>query len=445
VASLDDAMAQGDEFAAAIWSNFDTSPRQVLELVLDGVAVDSLAPYTCHLERFENVRTVCLNGCGLKTLRGFPFLPELRRLELCNNELTELGPLLDAGISESWLQELYLDDNKFSQLEELYLMAFPKLQRLDLDDNPVCSCQPLTLRGSIFAAAPALKFLNRLDIEDEPMPTHWAPELHVDDPDFEKFDPELKKFEAYDDDDARADDARALALAMSTHPRLGAASPARVLSQDCWRRILQLLRLLHTRWPVRIDVRAGLYIDRISISYSDETLRVCGGKGGAWQTPFLLQPGELLNRVHLRVGDAVDSVQFTTTHGRKSPKYGGAGGHAITLGIAGEAQAKQGFASLLMLRDDDEGCWLQEVQPLGTPSEVSAAQVRDLRLLFRETFAEMHTYEFADPFSAAGNVTIADEDEYDLPSDFGGDEDEYDEDGEDGWDEDEWDEDDFED
>ena len=218
-----------------------------------------------------------------------------------------------------------------------------------------------------------------------------------------------------------------------------------MLSQDCMRRIFHLLRLLHKRWPVSVHVRAGLYIDRIKISYSDDTVRECGGTGGAWQTPFLLQPGELLNRIHLRVGDAVDSVRLVTTHGRSSPKYGGAGGHAITLGHGPEAQTKQGFASLLMLRDDDEGCWLREVQPLGMPFEVSAAQARDLRLLFRETFSEMHARAPAEPSSAAGNVMFDDEDEYDEGSysdEYG--EDEYDEDSEDGWDEN-WDDADFQD
>ena len=105
IVSLEEAMAQGDQFAAAILSNFDTSPLQVRELVFDGLAVDSLAPYISQLERFVNVRAVSLNGCGLRTLQGFPSLPNLTRLELCHNELTDdtparhpVGCLIDAGI-----------------------------------------------------------------------------------------------------------------------------------------------------------------------------------------------------------------------------------------------------------------------------------------------------------------------------------------------------------
>ena len=149
---------------------------------------------------------------------------------------------------------------------------------------------------------------------------------------------------------------------------------------------------------------------------------------------------EAARQAEAREAEAASAAE--EARARAAERVGALTSKQLKLSALAAAQAR----SASMLRDDDEGCWLREVQPLGMPFEVSAAQARDLRLLFRETFSEMHARAPAEPSSAAGNVMFDDEDEYDEGSysdEYG--EDEYDEDGEDGWDEDEWDEEDFED
>ena len=251
----------------------------------------------------------------------------------------DLEPLCAASLLV--LRELNLAGNLIESLDAVAgapgtsspldsLSRLPNLRRLHLTRNPVAAVASYreSLMGGLL---PRLVSLDGLDAEGN--------EAEYEDSDQEELDGEEEAearnaelegmqdcFEQYSAAAAAADDARALALAMSAHPRLGAASPARVLTADLWRRVLALTRLLHTRWPAAIHVRTGTLVDRVLIRYSDGSARECGGLGGAWQPPFLLQPGELLCKLSMRAGDALDSIQFTTTRGRTSPVYGGRGG-----------------------------------------------------------------------------------------------------------------------
>ena len=61
-----------------------TPPETVEELVLDTVKATKVT----GLEKFTNLKTLTLNGCGLTTLEGFPTLPKLTCLELSDNQLS---------------------------------------------------------------------------------------------------------------------------------------------------------------------------------------------------------------------------------------------------------------------------------------------------------------------------------------------------------------------
>tara|TARA_B110001452_G_C15192290_1_gene413950 strand:+ start:102 stop:593 length:492 start_codon:yes stop_codon:yes gene_type:complete len=92
----------------------DTPPEQITELVLDTCKATKVS----GLEKFSNLKSLTLNGCGLATLDGFPQLPELRRLELSDNVLSDgLEMLQDAALFQ--LRSLSLAGNKFSTLEDL--------------------------------------------------------------------------------------------------------------------------------------------------------------------------------------------------------------------------------------------------------------------------------------------------------------------------------------
>ena len=92
-----------------------TPPEQVRELILDACKATKVT----GLDKFVNLETLTLNGCGLTSLEGFPTLPHLRILELSDNQLADgaLEVLQDAALLQ--LTRLSLAGNRFSTLESL--------------------------------------------------------------------------------------------------------------------------------------------------------------------------------------------------------------------------------------------------------------------------------------------------------------------------------------
>ena len=131
-------MAQDLESAAAA-QTAGMQADQVMDLVLDTCKATKVT----GLEKFSNLRTLTLNGCGLTTLEGFPTLPALRKLELRDNNLSDgLEALQDAALFQ--LKSLSLAGNKFATLEDL--------------EPLVRACAPtLHCPGPALAAALALK------------------------------------------------------------------------------------------------------------------------------------------------------------------------------------------------------------------------------------------------------------------------------------------------
>jgi len=138
----------------------DTPPDQVTELVLDTCKATKVS----GLEKFSNLKSLTLNGCGLTTLDGFPTLPELRRLELSDNNISEgLEALQDAALFQ--LKSLSLAGNKFATLEDLDpLSSLPNLRDLDLFNCPVTEVE--NYRQGLFDIMPNLKHLDGFDVDD---------------------------------------------------------------------------------------------------------------------------------------------------------------------------------------------------------------------------------------------------------------------------------------
>ena len=92
-----------------------TPPETIQELILDACKATKVT----GLDKFVNLRVLTLNGCGLKSLDDFPTLPELRTLELSDNQLVDgcLEVLQDAALLN--LSCLRLAGNRFSSLDSL--------------------------------------------------------------------------------------------------------------------------------------------------------------------------------------------------------------------------------------------------------------------------------------------------------------------------------------
>ena len=67
-------------------------PSAVTELFLSGCMFDG-GPLSLQLVPFVNLRSLNLNSCHLGSLENFPALPNLRLLELADNQLTGTLPV----------------------------------------------------------------------------------------------------------------------------------------------------------------------------------------------------------------------------------------------------------------------------------------------------------------------------------------------------------------
>lgn len=133
--------------------------NQVTELILDNCRSTSIVGLT---DDFTALETLSLINVGLTTLKGFPTLPSLKKLELSDNRIS-------SGLSHlatsTKLTHLNLSGNKIKDLEELKaLEKFQSLLVLDLFNNEATSID--SYREKIFALIPSLKYLDGFDVDE---------------------------------------------------------------------------------------------------------------------------------------------------------------------------------------------------------------------------------------------------------------------------------------
>lgn len=142
----------------------DTDPQDVYELILDKYRGPFLTPSDKSLiESFPNLESLSLTGCGLKSLDNFPALPNLLKLELCDNKLRgSLKPLSFLGS----LTMLSLAGNQISSLIELSdISVLPNLATLDLYGCPVTGIEGYSEK--VFNLFKNLQVLDGMDKEGE--------------------------------------------------------------------------------------------------------------------------------------------------------------------------------------------------------------------------------------------------------------------------------------
>uniref|UniRef100_UPI00358E852A acidic leucine-rich nuclear phosphoprotein 32 family member B-like n=1 Tax=Myxine glutinosa TaxID=7769 RepID=UPI00358E852A len=149
------------------------SPEQIKELVLDdccapGGEIDGLS------DDFKALTSLQLSGAGLTSLANLPRLPALRRLELCNNNISGgLDVLVERTAA---LVNLSLFDNNIRDLNSLEpLKKLPQLRCLDLINCEVTSTPGY--RSSIFDQLPQLLYLDGFDRENEDAPESEGDDL----------------------------------------------------------------------------------------------------------------------------------------------------------------------------------------------------------------------------------------------------------------------------
>ncbi|XP_072939437.1 acidic leucine-rich nuclear phosphoprotein 32 family member D isoform X3 [Epargyreus clarus] len=135
------------------------NPSQIKELNLDNCRSTNIVGLT---DEYVNLEILSLNNVGLTSLKGFPTLPKLRKLELSDNRISN-GLNLLKGCKK--LTHLNLSGNKIKDLATLEpLEEFENLKNLDLFNNDVTLIEDY--RSKVFALHPSLKFLDGFDKDD---------------------------------------------------------------------------------------------------------------------------------------------------------------------------------------------------------------------------------------------------------------------------------------
>ncbi|KAG8171668.1 hypothetical protein JTE90_026037 [Oedothorax gibbosus] len=114
-------------------------------------------------DEFSALESLSLINVGLTNLKGFPKLPNLKKLELSDNRIS--GGLNHLSGSPK-LTTLNLSGNKIAGLEELEpLKDFANLKQLDLFNCEVTGQE--NYREKVFALLPGLVYLDGFDVNDK--------------------------------------------------------------------------------------------------------------------------------------------------------------------------------------------------------------------------------------------------------------------------------------
>ncbi|KAF0310489.1 Acidic leucine-rich nuclear phosphoprotein 32 family member A [Amphibalanus amphitrite] len=135
-------------------------PEELTELNLDNCKSPTIDGLT---DKFSNLEVLSLNSAGLTTLKGFPTLPKLRKLEVSDNRIS--GGL-NALSGCSVLKSLNLSGNRIKELEALKpLSELTNLRNLDLFHCEVTNLD--NYREEVFKMLPGLVGLDGFDKNEE--------------------------------------------------------------------------------------------------------------------------------------------------------------------------------------------------------------------------------------------------------------------------------------
>merc|ERR1712088_913209 len=132
---------------------------QIKDLNLDNARATQIEGLS---DEYINLETLSLISVRLTTLKGFPKLASLKKLELSDNRISSgLQALQDCP----QLSHLNLSNNKIKDLDAIEpLKSFEQLTHLDLFNIDICNIEDY--RTKVFKLLPSLKFLDDADADD---------------------------------------------------------------------------------------------------------------------------------------------------------------------------------------------------------------------------------------------------------------------------------------
>jgi acidic leucine-rich nuclear phosphoprotein 32 family protein A/C/D len=168
---------------------------QITELNLDNCKSTTVEGLT---DKFTALESLSLINVGLVTLKNFPALPALKRLELSDNRISNgLNHITNCPA----LTNLNLSGNRIKELEDIRpLSALTKLEVLDLFNNDITNVE--RYREKMFEILPNLKYLDGFDKNDVEAPSDAEDEENGNDSEeeYDDDDDEVSLAEVYNDD-----------------------------------------------------------------------------------------------------------------------------------------------------------------------------------------------------------------------------------------------------
>uniref|UniRef100_F7A9Q6 U2A'/phosphoprotein 32 family A C-terminal domain-containing protein n=1 Tax=Ciona intestinalis TaxID=7719 RepID=F7A9Q6_CIOIN len=135
-------------------------PEQIEDLILDNCR--SAGEPEGLTDEFTSLKKLSMINTGITSLKGFPALPALKKLELSDNRISGSLACLKGCTS---LTHLNLSGNKIKTIEALQpLSELPLLTLLDLFNCEVTKFP--RYRENVFALLPNLKYLDGFDAND---------------------------------------------------------------------------------------------------------------------------------------------------------------------------------------------------------------------------------------------------------------------------------------
>ncbi|KAK3595476.1 hypothetical protein CHS0354_003464, partial [Potamilus streckersoni] len=135
-------------------------PAEIKELNLDNCRANQIDGLTSE---FTGLESLSLINVGLTSLKGFPRLPNLKRLELSDNRISS-GLTNLTGCPN--LTQLSLSGNKIKDISTLEsLVELKNLKSLDLFNCEVTNLEDY--REKVFDLLPDLKWLDGYDKNDQ--------------------------------------------------------------------------------------------------------------------------------------------------------------------------------------------------------------------------------------------------------------------------------------
>jgi Leucine-rich repeat (LRR) protein len=90
-----------------------------------------------QIDQLEQFTEIFLPAVGIKNITGLEYFINLKKLDLADNEITDVSPL--AGLTK--LELLILEDNRISDVTPLSKLT--NLNKLNLDGNPITDLSPI--------------------------------------------------------------------------------------------------------------------------------------------------------------------------------------------------------------------------------------------------------------------------------------------------------------